>query len=87
MNFSEITKKDDRTDTGEGVGILSGKGGQLSDGGVFFENDLSFVVGENFQRVTLTDSHGAADLLGDDHTAKVVDAADNSGCFHIYKSP
>ena len=37
------------------------------------------------QRVALSYSHGSSDLLGDDHTPKIVDSADNSGCFHIYK--
>ena len=35
------------------------------------------------QGVSLPDSHGPSDLLGDDHPAQVVDAADDSGCFHI----
>ena len=36
-------------------------------------------------RVALADSHGAADLLGNDNAAKVVDPSDNSGCFHLSK--
>ena len=39
------------------------------------------------QRVALSYSHGSSDLLGDDHTPKIVDSADYSCCFHIYKSP
>ena len=39
------------------------------------------------QRVALADTHGAADLLGDDHAAEVVDPAHDSGCLHIRKTP
>ena len=35
------------------------------------------------QRVALADTHGAADLLGDDHPAQFINAADDSGCFHL----
>ena len=31
----------------------------------------------------LPDPHGPANFFGDDHPAQVVDAADDSGCFHI----
>jgi len=34
------------------------------------------------ERVALADAEGAADLLGNDDAAEVVDAADNSSCFH-----
>ena len=33
--------------------------------------------------ITLTDSQGSSNLLGDDHTAQVVNPPDNSSCFHI----
>ena len=35
------------------------------------------------QQDAFADTHGAADLLGDHDTAEVVDAAYNTGCFHI----
>ena len=35
------------------------------------------------QRVTLANPHSAADLFGDNNTTEVVDAADNTGSFHI----
>ena len=34
-------------------------------------------------RVALADTHGAADLLGNDYPAKVVDPPHDSCCFHI----
>ena len=37
--------------------------------------------------VALADTHGAADLLGNDHAAEVVDPAHDSGCLHILKTP
>ena len=36
-------------------------------------------------RVALPDAHGAADLLGDDHPAQVVDPSHDSSCLHIVK--
>ena len=39
------------------------------------------------QGVTFSDPHGAADLLGDDDPAQVVDAPHDSGCFHLYLYP
>lgn len=54
------------------VADLRGELGQLAHGGILFENDLSVGVGVDLQRVALADTHGAADLLGDDHAAEVV---------------
>ena len=34
------------------------------------------------QRVAFADSEGAADLFGDHDASKIVDPADNTGCFH-----
>ena len=39
------------------------------------------------QRVSLTDSHSAADFFGDNNTTKVVYSSHNTCCFHIYLSP
>ena len=52
------------------------------------EGEGEFIVrGQRYQcRVAFADTHGAADLLGDDHSAEVVDPSDNSCCFHIYKN-
>ena len=64
------------TDGGDAVGgfaqavaDLGGKIPQLPDGGIFLENQLPILIGENLQRVAFTDAHGAADLFGDDHAA------------------
>lgn len=66
-------------DGGDGVGglvqavaYLSGEIAQLADGGVFFEDDFPVLVGEDLQRVAFTDTHGAADLFGNDDSAEVV---------------
>jgi len=37
------------------------------------------------RRVALADAHGAADLLGDNDTPEVIDAAHDTGSFHILK--
>ena len=66
-----VTVTDDhRFTTGlvQDVRILGSKSGQLTDGRIFFKDDLAVVAGENFQRVTLADAQGAADFLGNDHT-------------------
>ena len=39
---------------------------------VLFENDLPVLARVDLQRVTLADTHGAADLFGDDNSAEVV---------------
>ena len=39
------------------------------------------------ERVALADAEGAADLLGDDDPAEVVDSSDNSGSFHTVSNP
>ena len=62
---------------------LGGKVLQPADEGVFLEDDLPLPRGVDLQRVTLADAHGAADLLGDDNAAKIVDPAHDPCCFHI----
>ena len=54
------------------VADLRGELGQFAHRGILLENDLPVGVGVDLQRVALADAHGAADLLGDDHAAKVV---------------
>ena len=71
----------------QAVADLPGKFRQLPHGGVFLEDQLTILVRENLQRVTLADTHGAADLLGDHHPAEVVDPAHDSGCFHMKNPP
>ena len=39
----------------------------------------------HLRRVALADTHGAADLLGNDHPAQVVDPSHDSSCLHIVK--
>ena len=56
----------------QAVADLRGKIRQLPDGGILFKDQLPVLVGEDLQRVTLADAHGAADLLGDHHPAQVV---------------
>ena len=51
---------------------LRGKLVHAAHKGIFFENDLSVLARVDLQRVALADTHGAADLLGDDNTAEVV---------------
>ena len=58
--------------------------GQLPDRRVFLENQLPVLIGENLQRVALADAQSAADLLGNNNAAEVIDSAHDAGCFHIY---
>ena len=62
------------------------KVGQLPDRRVFLENQLSVLIGEYLQRVTLTDSHRATDFFRYNHSPKVVNSSHNTGCFHIFVS-
>ena len=48
-----------------GVAELGGEVLQSADEGVLLENDFPVPCGVDLQRVALTDTHGAADLLGD----------------------
>ena len=52
---------------GEGLGVFFCKKAKLSDWGVFFQNDFTFTVGENFKRGTFFDSQGPTDFFWDDH--------------------
>ena len=67
----------------DGLAHLKGEGAQLADRGIFFKDDTSAGVCEDFQRLSLSDTHGAADLFGNDDTAQIIDAAHNTSCFHI----
>ena len=40
----------------EGLGVLTGEGGELSDGGVLFKDDLALTVGVNFEGISFTDN-------------------------------
>ena len=41
-------------------------------------------IGKDFKGFALTDFQSSADFLGDDHSAKVINSADNTSCFHSY---
>ena len=56
----------------EGVAELRRKVLQSPQQGILLENDLPLPGGVDLQRVALTDAHGAADLLGNDHPSQVV---------------
>ena len=64
------------------LGVLHRHPLQLPDGRILFKDDLAVPGGKDLQRVSPADALGAADLLGDDHPAQLVDAADDSSCFH-----
>jgi hypothetical protein len=66
----------------EHLGVLPGKLGQLSDGGVFLKDHLAVGVGKDLQWVALLNAERAADLLGDHNAPQVVNAAYNTGSFH-----
>ena len=55
-----------------GLTQLGGKVLHAAQQGLFFENHLAVPAGVDLQRVALPDAHGAADLLGDDHSAQIV---------------
>ena len=65
------------------VAELDGEVLQPADQGVLLEDDLAIPCGVDLQRVALADTHGAADLLGDDDTSQIIDPAHDPGCFHI----
>ena len=71
---------------GQGVAELGGEVLQPADEGVLLENDFPVPCGVDLQRVALTDTHGAADLLGDHDPAQVIDAPHDPSCFHLYTS-
>ena len=54
---------------------------------VAFEGKTFLMIGITPELILCADAQGAADLLGDDDAAEIVDAANNSGCFHIYLLP
>ena len=57
---------------GQGLGVLGREVPQLSDGRILLKNNLAVPLGEDFQRVTLADTEGAAYLFGNDDSAQVV---------------
>lgn len=56
----------------EAFRVLFGKSGKLADGGIFFQDDLTFPVCIYFQRVALADPQRAPDLLWDDDPAQII---------------
>ena len=50
------------------------------------KQEIKVRVQRCLQRVALTDTHGAADLLGDHDPAQVIDAPHDPSCFHLYTS-
>ncbi|AEI46086.1 hypothetical protein KNP414_07596 [Paenibacillus mucilaginosus KNP414] len=68
----------------ERFGIFFGEITEFTDGGVFLQNHFSITVHENFKRVPFADPEGAANLLWDYDPAKIVDATNNSSCFHMF---
>ena len=56
---------------------------QLPHRGILLKDDLAVAGGEDLEGVAAADTLGAADLLRDDHPAQLIDAADDSGCFHL----
>lgn len=51
-----------------------------------FENNFAVRVCVYFERVALADAHRAANLLGDNDPAEIVDSSDYSCCFHYINS-
>lgn len=48
---------------GEGLGVFFAKRLSSPIGGIFFQNDFTFTVGENFKRGTFFDSAGSDGFL------------------------
>ena len=65
------------------LGVLHRHPLQLPHRGVLLKDDLAVAGGEDLEGVAAADTLGAADLLRDDHPAQLIDAADDSGCFHL----
>ena len=57
---------------GQDIAELGRKILQTADKGILLKNNLAVTGGEDLQGVALADTHGAADLFGDHHAAKVV---------------
>ena len=72
---------------GQNLGIDGGELAQAQQRRILFKNDFPVGIGKNFQRVALAYALGAADLLGDDHAAQLVDAAHDARCFHCPQHP
>ena len=66
----------------EGLGILSGELCELTNGGIFLEDDFALAIRVDFKGVALADTHGSADLLRDHDAAEVIDPSHNTGSFH-----
>ena len=54
------------------VANLRCKLAQFTHGRVFLEDDLAVLFCENLQGVTLADSQGSSDFLGDNHPAQII---------------
>ena len=65
------------------LGVLHRHPLQLPHRGILLKDDLAVAGGEDLEGVAAADTLGAADLLRDDHPAQLIDAADDSGCFHL----
>jgi hypothetical protein len=72
---------------GEGLGVFFCKKAKLSDWGVFFQNDFTFTVGENFKWGTFFDSQGPTDFFWDDHPAQIIYSSYDSCGFHLSVPP
>ena len=68
-----------------GLAELPGEILHAAQQGILLKNHLAVPAGVNLQGIALPDTHGAANFLGDDHPAKVVNPAHNSSCLHIKK--
>ena len=70
-----------------GLGVFFCKKAKLSDWGVFFQNDFTFTVGENFKWGTFFDSQGPTDFFWDDHPAQIIYSSYDSCGFHLSVPP
>ncbi|MPN03717.1 hypothetical protein SDC9_150949 [bioreactor metagenome] len=71
----------------QGLTQLSRKIPQTAHQGILFENNAAILVGVYFQWIALSDAHGSANFLWNYHAAKIVDTANDSGCFHSFIPP
>ena len=65
--------------------ILPGKGRHFPDRRIFFQDDFSLPVGEDFQRIRFPNPQRSANFLRDYDASEVINPTDNSCCFHIKK--
>ena len=64
------------------ITIFSGEVSSLIDGGIFLQDDLAPVLYIDLQRITLTDTQCASDLLRNNDPAKIVDPPYDSRRLH-----